>query len=204
LKPSGQPSSMPTIDGNACPLSTFYYPLQNLCQPCQPNSNSYQIGSVTCRCNAGYTQFGADINLRCEACPAGFTSKIGASECSICPRGSFSPVEGSGFCSICVAGSFSEYSGSTGCTSCTAGQYSPSAGAVNCQVAPAGYFSSLPGSTGYQQCDQGTYSEEAGQTSCVKCPSGTVTAFFASKSLKDCVSPRLNFIAVRSTTSSVA
>jgi len=29
----------------------------------------------------------------------------------------------------------------------------------------------------------------------VKCPSATVTAYFACKSKKDCVSPRLNFIA---------
>jgi len=53
------------------------------------------------------------LTLQCRACPAGFTSAVGASECVICPPGRYSPVEGSGICSICVAGSFSEYSGST-------------------------------------------------------------------------------------------
>ena len=54
----------------------------------------------------------------------------------------------------------------------------------------------FPGSSIYQICDQGTYNEKASQAACKPCTPGTVTANFESLSVSDCVSPRINFIAV--------
>jgi hypothetical protein len=198
LKPSRQPSSMPTIYGKACPLSTYYYPPENKCKQCQQNSNSYERGSMTCICNAGYKQTGSDITLFCRACPAGYTSKRGASECTKCSPGYFSPVPGSGICTICVAGTISGIKvGATDCTACPAGEYSSVEGASVCQRVPPGYYTSLPGSTSFHICDQGTYSENFWSTlNAPECASGTITANFGSKSGGDCVSPRVNFIAV--------
>ena len=65
-----------------------------------------------------------------------------------------------------------------------------------CQSVPPGHFAVSPGSTSYQICDQGTYSEVADQAECNTCSPGTVTANFGSVSAEDCVSPRINFVAV--------
>ena len=182
---------------SACPVATFYRPEENRCKPCQPNSRSYQVGSVSCMCNAGYKQNGSMNSLYCEACPAGYTSAVAAVACTICPAGYYSPEKGSGSCLICDAGSISPSNGSAFCAPCPPGYYSPIAGATACRSAPPGYFSSQAGSTGYQICDQGTYSAAPSQAGCQPCAPGTVTATFGSISESDCVSPMTNFIAVR-------
>ena len=134
--------------------------------------------------------------MRCRPCPAGYTSTSGAAECTICPAGFYSPVAGSGACIVCAAGSISAATGSSRCALCPAGHFSPVAGATACQPVPPGYFSFSAGSTGYRICDQGTYNAVAAQAVCQPCASGTVTANFGSVNEDDCVSPRINFIAV--------
>ena len=177
-------------------LPSFYYAPENTCRPCPPHSASFERGSISCTCNAGHTSIGFGISLRCRPCPPGFTSKIGAANCSVCPAGSYSPVEGSASCSLCSAGYVSTIEGSSSCTPCSPGHFSSSVGSTVCESVPPGFFAYSPGSTGYQICDQGTYNEEFAQAECRVCSPGTVTANFGSTSSGDCVSPKVNIIAV--------
>lgn len=96
-----------------------------------------------------------------------------------------------------AAGSISTVNGSSSCNLCSPGYYSPQAGATVCQSAPPGTFALFSGSIRYQICDQGTFTELPSQAACQPCEPGTITANFGSKSEGDCVSPRINFIAVR-------
>jgi hypothetical protein len=70
-------------------------------------------------------------------------------------------------------------------------------GSTACESVPPGFFAHSLGSTRYQICEQGTYNQATAQAECRVCPPGTVTARFGSTFSGDCVSPRINFIAVR-------
>jgi hypothetical protein len=102
-----------------------------------PASNSYALGSLSCTCNAGYTETGFGISLRCQPCPAGYyTATVGAANCSICPAGSYAPSEGSATCSMCRAGYVSPVDGSSSCSPCDPGYFSSSVGSTACVSAP--------------------------------------------------------------------
>ena len=103
---------MPTIDGDACPVDTFYFPLMNVCAACPDvhSSSLGQRGVRSCRCSAGYREEGYAETLKCIACDAGSYAPVGSPRCLLCNAGSYSSRISSS-CSLCAAG-FTSLNGS--------------------------------------------------------------------------------------------
>ena len=103
-------------------------------------------------------------NCGLPLCPEGSFSA--ASNCTLCPFGTYASSRGSTACSPCPYGSFSASIGAVSnatCRKCPPGSFSAnSTGAANCTLCPAGTFTAATGSTACQQCAGGHY-----------CPTGT-------------------------------
>jgi len=81
-------------------------------------------------CRAGEIQRGGS----CTQCPLGYFSGDFAAECTICPAGAYSTIQGASTCTSCPANSFNSYRGSASsdtCLPCIKGTYSP-AGSTSC------------------------------------------------------------------------
>lgn len=136
----------------------------------------------------------------CMHCTNGYYSaKLGASECTPCPSGSYSNVIGSYDplnCIACPSGTYSPLSGASSnksCTPCGPGYYSTIQGAPssnNCTMCKAGFYSEIPGATKCIPCGDNTYSAVVGSfsaQSCQKCPFGTISTTAGANSIDDCI-----------------
>ena len=137
-----------------CPAGNYSaQPASTNCSACQANAAS-DIGSVTCRCNAGYTR----QRWVCVACaPGTYKQNVSNDPCQICPphattaNGSISPQN----------------------CSCPAGYSGQSAG-VDCQPCATGFAKSSPGEGQCAQCPPGTFTRQVtGASVCVACAPGT-------------------------------
>ena len=151
------------------------------------------------------------LNDICVSCPAGSTSKEGASKCDRCPRGQYADQAGMTSCFECPTGSYVGQEGSTQCKMCAAGQggVKGSTGAINsreacvecsagtwsdregkeqtCSECAAGTASATTGSSYCDKCSVGTYTNSTGCTECDKCPIGTVSSSLGASSKETCI-----------------
>ena len=117
-----------------CPPST--YSNGTVCISCAPGSYSNVIGLIG----------------SCSLCPIGKYSYSGASTCVFCAPGSYSNVQGTSNCTLCPKNTFSSITGSTSvstCLSCNLTMYSNNIGAPSastcapCHPIPADNTSTL-------------------------------------------------------------
>ena len=160
-----------------------------VCSSCGLNSYSFDLGSVVCECNAGYS----GNHDACEACWEGKYNNIsGMSVCVECAAGLYSDVKGSSFCMLCAPGKYSSNSGATSeetCIPCKQNSMSPvgstsyqsclcnlgfyQSNETSCIICPAGTYSSMTSTAACSLCGEGKYSSILGayyETACNACP----------------------------------
>ena len=97
----------------------------SVCTPCPPGQQSLNNKCVVA--DAGYfAVLGVEV-----ACPAGTWSAPGATQCTLCPAGTYSVAIGAtsqSTCLPCPAGTWSGTAGVTSCTPCQSGTYSTTTG----------------------------------------------------------------------------
>ena len=133
-------------------------PQAEACLPCLAGSKTnLLLGSTTCSpCDAG--TFSAGETNNCTLCPRGRYSPSGQEKCISCEVGTFASTEGSETCPRCSAGTYASVPNSTSCTDCELGKAQISVGQDYCLL-----------------CQAGSFSNEVGATSCSKCPAGRAT-----------------------------
>lgn len=157
-----RPMYLPTPVCWTCPLNMWSDQRSNGCQVCPAGSTS--AGGTTmdgCKCAAGLF-----MQRDCKPCPPGATSVKGATNCTLCPLGTYANANASSVCHQCPGQGVTPYMGATGCTLCRLGQIRSTDNST-CEACPAG--KACP-STGVIACPQGTYSLATGLTSVSDCP----------------------------------
>jgi hypothetical protein len=159
-----------------CPIGTSTIPPLRSCQSC-PAGTFGAAGStgegVCFPCAAGMFN-NRSGQLLCSACPSGFTSQSGASNCSLlCPPGYFANSTTNGLCSPCPIGSVPK-DGGVGCQVCPAGTTTISAGDARCSPCTdeLNLFSNASTYGVCSTCASGAISSPD-KGSCVPCPAGT-------------------------------
>ena len=133
--------------GTACPGGQFK-PI-----PCSANGGFQpEAGKLSCiSCPPGSH---CPTGIKPEPCPAGFRcpegkavpcnpgnfSRVGATECSACPAGTFSDqvgLDGNSECKPCAIGKFQQNPGQKSCTDCPLSAVAPSAGSTICEACNA-------------------------------------------------------------------
>ena len=131
------------------------------------------------------------LDVRCPLkCPAGTYSVEGASACTACAAGSYSPAVGAASCQACAAGTYSAASSAT-CQRCPAGLYSTAAGAASCLPCAAGLYNTALGAASCVPCAVGTYSATVGAASsatCLPCAAGRYSPALGAASAATCLS----------------
>ena len=148
------------------------------------------------QCDPGtYAKSGATI---CSPCGAGtFTPYAGSTSCERCSAGTYSGV-GARSCTQCSAGTYSN-AGASSCTPCASGYYQSNTGKSNCDPCPAGYrcdrtskyiCSAGTFSRNYEanctQCSPGQYQDAAGQSGCKSCNAGQYQPYAGQSSCYTC------------------
>ena len=220
-----------------CPAGTFSAAINasniSTCELCPPGTYS-QAGSARCiRCPAGsYAEgsgtpgaanctscpagtassaLGANLSSTCAVCPSGTFSRARSQNCSLCPPGSYQPLDEQESCELCEVGTSSPVQGSTSnetCVPCMPGTHAPRSGmgvCLNCSAGffsynesmcepcPAGFYSAIPGAPSNATClacSAGSYSSRLGANSsnmCLSCPMGTYSGEPGADSLGDCL-----------------
>ena len=117
----------------------------------------------------------------CQACVAGkFNSEVGATECTDCPRATYSASHSSN-CTACAADTTTYPTGGQSPGDCVAlcspGSYSADGGGGTCTLCPIGMSSVVKGASGCDVCPMGYNTSAPGATSCdAYCQKGTVGA----------------------------
>jgi len=165
-----------------------------ICEPCAPGSYSNMTMSTSCiLCAAGERSVATSRIIEpggatvCEACDAGFYSRVGSSECQGCSAGFFSPMAASA-CNPCPIGYFSGPQ-ATSCSSCPANQttFHPGSSACIficlpgqyrsnesvCQVCQPGTYSDVPNAVECRTCSPGYYNDVPASIHCFPCLPGS-------------------------------
>eukprot|EP00798_Chlamydomonas_sp_ICE-L_P030622 gene30622-35633_t len=111
----------------------------------------------------------------------------GATACTVCPAGTYQPIDMGYVCLPCKPGTNAVTTGQTACNKCALGYFSATPGLDTvCPQCPAntytrysgaeasGAFVASAGSPDYVLCDPGKTSD-AEETNCTSCPAGTYT-----------------------------
>ena len=139
------PSLIPTLgptttlrptQSSTLPLPTRKPSLQPTQRPNNPVANTAPALLPSAQCSPGkYFDFSVKACIQCSAgsfstdglqctpCAKGWSSTAGASVCTICPGGTYSPSVGSVACLECPDGYKSSLAGSWNCTTCAEGFY---------------------------------------------------------------------------------
>ena len=132
---------------------------------------------VTCdvNCNSGeYAKQTDDLcGWECASCPPGFecSGHGTCDEAVVCGPGEFS-VGGASDCTACDNGRYSPFEGASECSECGAGFFC-AGGATAPEPCLAGTFSNTPGGvSACSGCAQGEYAAMTGASACVSCPVG--------------------------------
>jgi len=140
-----------------------------------------------CRCVPGYY---GDDGTACAACGVGkYKDKYGSGECTLCPAGTFSGVEGlsnASGCAPCPGGSYSG-AGAFACIKCDPGKAAKT-GANSCASCGAGFFAS-DNAEGCQACPVGTFDEAPYgglNDTCTRCSKGTASAALNATNASTC------------------
>ena len=138
---------------------------------------------------------------KCLPCAGGSWVVETATECELCPPGTWSTVLGATsnlVCEQCKPGAYSNSSGSVECTECHAGSWQQDLGASNCFLCTqAGMYSDVIGATtssvcsgscnvgsklsesadGCEVCKPGSYSSALSSSACLPCEAGKYSSF---------------------------
>ncbi len=124
-----------------------------------------------------------DCVPRCSQCATGaYQSALAATECALCPPGTFSKAVGATARSACVACDAGKYStvhgakSAEGCQFCGPGTFAAEAGASFCKHCVEGSFVNRSGAQNCEACPPGSFSNVTGATTakaCAVCPAGT-------------------------------
>ena len=117
--------------------------------------------------------------LLLQSCPAGTWSAAGASQCTECAAGTYTPDPGAASCTPCDAGTYSTATGADSastCTECTAGTYSSEPGSTTCQGCAEGFYASGSANQACTACGAGTSSSAVNATSADTCTVGCAAA----------------------------
>jgi len=157
-----------------CLVDTYSQAGATACTACPLGHFSLALtGSTGCRTCVAGSFFRVDEQRRCQACQRGnYTSTGGATECLVCPAGSFS-LDVATACSACEHGKFLSAPGGSACLACSPGQYSSGTGEVGCDECMAGTFVTGAGAWECENCSAGTFSVEDGVSVCEPCGPGT-------------------------------
>ena len=113
---------------NPCPIGTWAAAgTGNTCSTDQCISPGYAVLNDVCVCAAGYAgsvTFSVYSNLPtgCLLCGPGTYAVSGASTCSSCPPGTFSPSIGVSVCTPCTSNTYAGTAGATVCAACPEGR----------------------------------------------------------------------------------
>ena len=157
------------------------------CEPCNPGSYSFNASATCLTCEEGFACPANEGDTKQRyPCPAGRFAGRGASSCTSCSPGSWSPTR-SKICSTCPPGTIYNYSlthagggnatiGEANCISCPSGTFYLPANDTHapvCATCPPGHYcqgyTSLP-----TPCPLGRYSESLGSIACLPCPQHTM------------------------------
>ena len=106
-------------------------------------------------------------NLCTPAPPGSFVSTTGSSSATLCPVGTFQPLEGQSSCNPSPAGSFVSTTGSSSATLCPVGTFTDIQGQAVCNPSSAGSFVNATGATSSTSCLPGSFQPLTGQSSCL-------------------------------------
>ena len=160
-----------------------------MCAPGKSGNVSAAESELSCEICAGGLYSRAGQPSPCPECAAGKYSSIGASTCTNCSAGTFSPATGLGacqctteinefecpetkcapVCSACSAGNFS-LEGSSVCQQCAPGSFSAQSESGFCELCEEGHFQENTESTFCEQCPINTYGNTTGLSGCYACP----------------------------------
>lgn len=118
----------------SCAAGLYSSILASACAPCAAGTFSAASGLAACAtCGAGtYAPVVAGA-ASCSACAAGkalgTTGSFTATDCLLCPAGTFSAAAAT-LCASCDVGAYSPSDGLSNCTSCPAGTYLAATGAA--------------------------------------------------------------------------
>jgi len=137
----------------SCPFGTISVEgakSKSECNQCPEGSMTLSAGADECtKCRAGTFELGRS---KCQLCPAGFYSEIGAITCISCPEGFYN-----------------SYMGSAECKKCDPGSYEVNR--TSCDLCPAGTFGV---DSRCEACPNGTISD-VGSSECTECPGGYIS-----------------------------
>ena len=134
------------------------------CQQCPTNtdSNPGSDALIDCKCDPGFFSTLNDAGTAniCEECaPGSFNPYSDQTECTLCPAGKFSNVEGAvdDPCTDCDPGHVATTAGAISCTACVAGKYQDrtldNQFAQDCTDCPAHSTHSIEGSSSVLDCN---------------------------------------------------
>jgi hypothetical protein len=166
------------------------------CVPCDSGTYKSEAGDLACKaCTAG-TYVGLSGSTSCIGCNAGYFANVDGAEssavCMSCRTGSFS-LPGASECTLCPMGTYSFQNASSECSICSPGKFLPLVGANTsslCEPCGYGQYSSDAAST-CLDCMFGTFSDRIASTSCRLCSSGRYTSFMGASSNESCASCEL-------------
>jgi len=147
------------------------------CVSCPAGRHNPFFGSrsdLDCRICEGIGYVPSPNQTLCIRCLPGQTALSEASECTLCPKGTFSPNGES--CIPCPPGFFSASDGSSQCVPCPQGQYTNQSGQMSCVLCEPGKYANhsaaLSATEGSVQCKTCTsdlgYADEYGTVQCKK------------------------------------
>lgn len=133
------------------------------CTSCQDLSD----GCVGC--SAGFYSSA----VGCSACAVGRWSESAATECSLCPRGTYQPYNAQSKCLNCPIGKYTSEVGSSFCKLCQPGKFQEFEQSAICYDCPVGRYS-LGLAITCQRCVRGKTTPTTGSASnvCVDCAPG--------------------------------
>ena len=150
---------------------------QVACSVCTPGTFTPGDGVGSCEeCLVGTKQPNEE-ETGCIDCDPGFSSGTAATDCTICPVGSYS-VGGnfagriSSPCLPCEPGYFSNSSGASQCMRCDPGSFSASNASI-CSLCDPGTFAESYNQTACDDCAAGSFANSTGRSECELCHPGT-------------------------------
>ena len=180
---------------NNCPAGTYMNTNNGACLHCPVNTFTNGAGNTVCTNCPSETHTQGTGSTHCipnHTCPAG-TFVNGKSQCTACPKNTFSNKINAETCSSCPKGTYTKSTGSTACiksTFCGPGKFHN--GHI-CQLCPRNTFDNSVGNTECAPCPHGYETKQTGATRCTRKNNCQPGAFFSEKENKCAPCPKDTF-----------